>query len=327
VLPILAKVRRWWFPDVSRIKGVAVYQVRCRCGASAVGPRQRRFQVIPCEHCGRDLFVLPIGPLPSVAGSPIESRTGSASPTAKPATRWRGLALLVAVAGFVAMGLYFVAVFGPWWAGQAGREAKPRSGRLPAEPYDELLKTARGHLAVGNFRQALERLQDLAAGQDRGEAARSRREWGPLLAQAALLAELSAESLEEILDHAAGAHPAEWELEFPPRFRGKAFVFDVELSGPVGGPYRHNWPLPHDVHMDFSEVQLLRQLPLTEPTRLLFGARLDKVCRDTPASWEVRFEPASAVLLTDPAAAAACCPYMPEAELLVLVRHQAGWLR
>jgi hypothetical protein len=67
-------------------------------------------------------------------------------------------------------------------------------------------------------------------------------------------------------------------------------------------------------------------LPLEEPTRLLFGARLARVRRDTPSSWEVRFEPDSGVLLTDPGAAAVCCPFLGEAELRALLQRQAGWL-
>ena len=73
-------------------------------------------------------------------------------------------------------------------------------------------------------------------------------------------------------------------------------------------------------------MKLLRRLPLAEPTRLLFGVRLAGVRRDTPTSWEVVFEPESGVLLTDPGAAAVCCPYLGEAELRTLVQRQAEWL-
>jgi hypothetical protein len=144
--------------------------------------------------------------------------------------------------------------------------------------------------------------------------------------QAALLADLSSESLEEILDHAAGAQPAEWDAEFPLRYRGKTVVFDVELSGPAGGPYRHTWPVPSGVRMDFAELELLRRLPLEDPTRILFGARLEHVRRVAPAGWEIRFAPLSGVLLTDPGAAAVCCPFEPEGDLKRLVERQASWL-
>jgi hypothetical protein len=327
VLPIVAKVRRWWQPDSSRVKRLAVYRVRCRCGEVAAGPRKGHFQVVPCGHCGRELFVLPISPLPSVVDSLIEARQSAVSPAAaaKPATRWKGLALLVALAGLIGLALYGVVAYGPWWGG-GEKTARSGPGRPPAESPDVLLKNAREHLAVGNFRLALAGLQDLAAAQARGAGALPRRQWEPLLGQASLLAELSAESLEEIVAHAAGAQPAEWDLEFAVRYRGKAFLFDVEVSGPPGGPYRHTWPVRRDVHMDFAELLLLRRLPLAEPARVLFGARLAEVRRDTPTSWEVRFEPASGVLITDAGAAAACCPFLGEAELHALVGRQAGWL-
>jgi hypothetical protein len=273
--------------------------------------------------------VLPVSPLPSVVDSLIESRKSAGLPAAavaKPGARLRGLALLVALAGLVAAMLYGLAAYGPWSRGVAQRLSQSRSARQSVGPPEALLKNAREYLAVGNFRLALTVLQDLEAEQSRGVVGLPRLQWEPLLAQAALLAELSAESLEEILAHAAGAQPAEWELEFPARFRGKAFVFDMEVSGPPGGPYDHTWATRRDVHMAFAEVQLLRRLPLAEPTRLLFGVRLAGVHRDTPASWEVRFEPDSGVLITDPAAAAACCPFLDEDDLHALVRRQSGWL-
>jgi hypothetical protein len=173
---------------------------------------------------------------------------------------------------------------------------------------------------------AFDGLRELAAVDGKVSNGVLRRQWAPLLPQAALLADLSSESLEEILDHAAAAQPAEWEAEFPVRYRGKAVVFDVELSGPAGGPYRHSWALPQGTRMDFEELELLRRLPLEDPTRILFGARLDRVHRVGTAGWEIRFAPTSGVLLTDPGAAAVCCPYTAEGDLIRLLERQAAWL-
>jgi hypothetical protein len=229
---------------------------------------------------------------------------------------------LAAAAGLVGAALVGVAI-GPRWWGAAEQLPKAAEGWLRAGPPDVVLKNARDNLAVGNFRLALAGLQELAA--ERKPGAPPRRQWEPLLAQAALLADLSAESLEEILTHAAGVRGDEWEADFPARYCGKAFLFDLEINGPAGGPYQHSWRLPAGVRMQFAELRLLHLLPLEKPTRLLFGARLARMHRDSPASWEVAFEPDSGVLITDPGAAAACCPFLGEEELHALVRRQADW--
>jgi hypothetical protein len=326
VFPIVAKVKRWWQPSGSRGQRLALYRVRCACGETASGARRGHFQLVTCGRCGRHLFVLPRSPLPSVADSLIEARKSGihpASAAARPVSRRRKWLALVAV-GLVGAALVGVA-FAPRWWDAAGRIPRETEGPSRAAPPDVLLKNARENLAVGNYRLALAGLQELAAAGPNPDAP-PRRQWEPLLAQAALLADLSAESLEEILAHAAVGRVDEWEADFPARYRGRAFLFDLELNGPAGGPYRHSWALPAGVRMEFAELRLLRRLPLEEPTRLLFGARLAWVRRDTPTSWEVLFEPDSGVLLTDPGAAAACCPFLGEAELLDLVRRQAGWL-
>jgi hypothetical protein len=265
--------------------------------------------------------VLPASPLPSVADSLILARKSVGLPavTVKPVPPRRRWAAAVALALLVAAALCAIALVGTWRGRDAEKLSRLAQERRSAESQGVALKHAREHLAVGNFRQALASLQNL-------QVVQPGKRWEPLLAQASLLADLCSESLDEILAHAAGAQPAEWELEFPARYRGKAFVFDVVMSGPAGEPYHHTWPVRPDVHMDFAEVQLLQRLPLTEPTRVLFGVRLAEVRRDTPASWEVRFDPAGGVLLTEPEAVSACCPYLDEAELNDLVRRQSGWL-
>src|SRR5205823_166192 len=54
------------------------------------------------------------------------------------------------------------------------------------------------------------------------------------------------------------------------------------------------------------ELGLLDRLPLDQPRRLLFGARLASVAREGERLWVVRFEADSGVLLTDEGAVAAC---------------------
>ena len=62
------------------------------------------------------------------------------------------------------------------------------------------------------------------------------------------------------------------------------------------------------------------------PRRCLFGARLADCKREEGGRWVFRFEPESAVLLTDEGATAACCPG-PIDDLREILRRQDEWLR
>ena len=61
--------------------------------------------------------------------------------------------------------------------------------------------------------------------------------------QTDLLGDLYAESLEEILRHAAGRQEKEWEADCRRRYHGRAFVFDCELSQPAPGELRQSYLL------------------------------------------------------------------------------------
>jgi hypothetical protein len=59
---------------------------------------------------------------------------------------------------------------------------------------------------------------------------------------------------------------------------------------------------------------------------VLFGARLAGCFREAGGGWVIHFEPESGVLLTDPGAAASCCPAPPGRELEEVLRRQEEWL-
>jgi hypothetical protein len=82
-----------------------------------------------------------------------------------------------------------------------------------------------------------------------------------------------------------------------------------------------------EARVALEDLTLLRQLPLDPPRRWLFGVRLANCQREEGGVWVFRFEPESAVLLTDEAAAAACCPGPVDDELHEVLRRQDEWLR
>jgi hypothetical protein len=70
---------------------------------------------------------------------------------------------------------------------------------------------------------------------------------------------------------------------------------------------------------------MLKFLPLEEPKRLLFGARLGSVAREHNSVWVVRFEPGSGVLLTDPQITAEILPGPMDEEVHKLLERQRQW--
>jgi hypothetical protein len=75
------------------------------------------------------------------------------------------------------------------------------------------------------------------------------------------------------------------------------------------------------------ELKLLERLPLDPPRRLVFGASLASVAREAGGVWVVRFEPDSAVLLTEEGAVEASGLAPVDPEMRAVLRQQAEWLR
>jgi hypothetical protein len=186
-------------------------------------------------------------------------------------------------------------------------------------------------LARGNFRRAAEEL-DAARGlleQHPGwtPAAQARRVT-QLQRQAALLADLLSESLGEILQRAAGLQEEEWQAQFERRYQGRAVVFDAEVARDAAGRFQLDYHIRaglEPARIDVGDLKLLAALPRERSPRLLFGARLAAMNREAGGTWVVRFQPDSAVLLTDLEAVTACCPPPIDDGLKDLVKRQNEW--
>jgi hypothetical protein len=219
------------------------------------------------------------------------------------------------------------------------RLARPKSPR-PAEllaPEDLLDQVAEGRraLAAGRFRRARQVLNEAVAARDRQPDLLDRaqhRRLNQLQRQADLLARLSTRSLEEILRQAAlVGDPDEWAAQFSD-YRGKTVLFDDKVVlGTDDRPALESYVVRvnnETARVALEDLTLLQHLPLGERPRLLFGARLARCGREQGGAWVVRLEPDSAVLLTDPgAAAAAFVPASPDPELGEVLRRQEEWLR
>jgi hypothetical protein len=211
----------------------------------------------------------------------------------------------------------------------------------PADPQDAVANEARtlleaGHqaLAEGRFERAVKEFK-LAAQREQETPALSsaeRRRLAQLQRQAALLARLLSRSLEEIVREAALVRDEEeWKERFQRDYGGKAVVFDdVVRRDPAGRPVLAHYVVraaDEPVRVALEDLEILRQLPLQTPQRLLFGGQLAAVQREPGGGWVVRFDPVSGVLLTDRAAVSAFYPAEIDDELKGLLQRQAEWLR
>jgi hypothetical protein len=293
------------------------FRIRCTCGQIVTGSRRPRFQVVRCPKCGAELFVLPLSPLPLVAGAAAVSAV--APPGSRPRRRrllavGLGLVLLFGVAALIA-----VLWHSPREQSESRQQQPANAGRTTR------LKEAEQLLARGLFHEALTVCEDT---DPASLSAADRRTLLQVRRQAALLADFSAESLEAILRHAASLPDAEWQATFHTRYQGKALVLDTEVVRDAEGHYHQGWRLllPNDeAHLDLTSLKLLEALPLQEAHRLIFGARLGRIRREPPGAWVIRFEPDSGVLLTDPEAAAHCCAALTDAESQAVLRRQRTW--
>jgi hypothetical protein len=260
------------------------------------------------------VFVLPRSPFDT-------SRIGSAFKKRSP---WR-LPFLAAAGTLVVM----VAALAGLLPLLSRKPQQPPDIRRHLRAAEEAVAAGRLHRAAEEFAEAQKAAQsrpDVLSSAELRALARRYREVG-------LLADLLSESLEEILERAAHMPEDEWIAQFNKRYRGpgqaNAVVFDAEVRLIGAGQYRLDWELKageEPARLEIDDLKLLHDLPLQEPRRLLFGARLAGIRREQNGVWVVRFEPTSGVLLTDPRAVAARYPGPVDEKLKDLLDQQRKWV-
>jgi hypothetical protein len=294
------------------------YEVPCRCGQVLRGQRQEARQIVACPRCGRKCFILPKSPW-----------KGRGATTEAPAHFPLGRLLAgIVVGGALAMGLIFLL-------------ARPYLRRVPAldartGPHADLrarLEAGERELRDGNVHLALQEFQAALVQRNRDPEGLTRaehRRLEQLYRQCDLLAHLLDRSLEEIVQQALQhRRDDEWRAKFAD-YRGRAVVFDDVLRQDAQGRPSLAFYVVRagdiEARVALEDLTLLRQLPLDPPQRWLFGARLADCRREQGGVWVVRFEPESAVLLTEEPAAAACCPQPLDDELQNVLKRQEEWI-
>jgi hypothetical protein len=331
------KLLNWWRALRSAVMTPIPYTVACRCGHLVQGLRQPRHQVVSCPRCRQLVFVLSRSPFQgdrrSSASQSVTAAAGSLPAQAASSgqrSRWviplaaALLTLAALVAGFLALTSYL------------SRPAKHEFD--PAEVRTHL-QNGRQALADGFFERAQKELARAVALTDEHPQALSLaevRDLHQLYQQSDLLALLSSQSLQEILQQAIGARSDdEWQARFRKEYQGKkTILFDdlVQVDPKKEKPVLVVQVFKVSgvkVRVALEDLKVLRNLPLATPQRLVFGARLTRIDREDGGGWVVGFEPDSGVLLTDEDAFRACAPALVEQEPEVrdVLKRQKEWLR
>lgn len=315
---LLARVGTWWGGGETKAQS-GPFQLTCPCGQMLTGHRHARHQVIRCPGCGQDRFVLPASPWLA----PLQ-KTRESNGLKLHHWLWPLAGAAVTAGALLALFLVFL----------APRPLVPPKDETknPASPDPGLQKSrlaaARKLMGEGSFRLAAQELATNPVIQ--GLSDEEQRTWKQLEREAALLADLVAEPLEEIVRHAPRVGEQEWQADFPHRYQGKSLILDLEARRLPRGRVIHNFPLRvgnEEARLDLDDLQLLKPLALEMPQRLVFGARLGSVRLELPGpTWVVRFLPDSGVWLTDPAAAERSCPPLGEEEGRKVLARQASWV-
>jgi hypothetical protein len=237
--------------------------------------------------------------------------------------------LVIIVGGAMAMALLFL-ISKPYLRRSTGPDSEPR----PLMDVRARMEFGQRELQRGNVHLALKELNAAVEQRDHNPGSLSREEHrylDQLRRQSDLLAHLLDNPLEDILQQAMQHRDAEeWRAKFED-FRGRTVVFDDVLRQDAPGRPALSFYVVYagevEARVALEDLTLLRQLPLDPPRRWLFGVRLASCQREEGGVWVFRFEPESAVLLTDEAAAAACWPGPLEEKVREVLRWQDEWLR
>jgi hypothetical protein len=229
------------------------------------------------------------------------------------------LAIGLAAAGALALWLF--------WGPRPQRDDPGPPGGSN-EPY---LEQARKALNLGSYRMALAALDQARADLERRNAnPAERRRLAHLHRQVALAADLLEVPLQDILRHVQDLVPAEWHAVFAQRYQDRAVLFDAEVVRDESGKLVLNYLLfaaGKEAHVEIGDLQVIQELSLDRPTRMIVGARLAGVDFRDPGRLVVRLRPDSGVLMTDPLILESVCPALKDdTELPAVLKRQEAWL-
>lgn len=284
------------------------------------GLRQSESQVLTCPSCGESVFVLPQSPLPApdfasqaprrepatrpkprptkprrtsdeVERAPVESRR-RAAPAEVPAADALPRRPFWTMPRLVFASAAVVVALSAWWQWR-----RAELGQLAERMQPEALRGLRA-LEEGHFDEARACLAVTVEAMDRlGEHPPEEARYRQLLSELEIVATLAPGPIEDLL---AGG------LENPERvskqIQGMAVILDIVVEPEESGGWRLNYtPIVDEelIVLDAGDFELFRRLAPREKTRIIFGARLDRLVRTADGRWLLGLGSQSGVLLTE----------------------------
>lgn len=273
--------------------------------------------------------MLPRSPLPALDG------TGEINAASAPTmAAWKRWVLPGAAVGILLLGVIAVLAL------YLGRNGGPKPAAPPEGPAAVAVHLRLGREALDQGKLRLAAAEFVTADELRARypdslGAADRKQLRQLRRETALLCDLLPESLDHVLSHAANCleiDEKEWQEEFTARYKGKAVLFDDEVRQEGGGLYRFPYLMTYrfsvrgrPAQLSLGDLQILQNLPLDRPQRLLVGGRIASIGVEPGGNWMVHLVPDSGVLLTDPAAVRAAYP-IPADEIREVLERQAKWV-
>lgn len=294
------------------------FQLTCACGATLTGKRQPRYQVVRCPDCAAERFVLPLSPFADFAVDEVE-------PASERASVWSWLSTVIAAFVLVAALAQVVLMVLP-----DSTSSSTAPNDAPTEQQlNQHLTNAQAALAEGAYGRAANQFQvasDMQAALPNSSTSDRRRieQWQR---QSALLADLCAESLSEILRHSIGMPEDEWVEVVRKRYRGQSIVLDDIIAREATGRYRHGFAikvLGTGGRIELGRLRVLADLPLVQPQRMLLGWRIEEIRRGADG-FTIMPDPDSGVLVSDPEVFVGLSLPL-DAELREVLKRQRGWL-
>jgi hypothetical protein len=214
---------------------------------------------------------------------------------------------------------------------QTNRTGRPSQPSRTTADVESRIQTARKAIAGGDLKKAVEELdaaRELIRQQPDLVPAIEARRLAALQREVALVNDWPREPLEQILARVGKLNPREWDVVVA-GYRGKPAIFDLEVRRDPTGRYRVEGKRPAGevtLRLELQNLAVLHPLPLADPQRLIFGARVTEIRREGAGTYAVLFEPDSGVLLTDPEVAAKCFLQPLDEPMREVIRRQADWL-
>jgi len=308
------------------------FRILCECGGELRGDRGPAAETKRCPSCGRPRLIYPTSPLVNLRETirlglqrPIPEAPPPPKKIRKRISRWRTPLLAVSFTIVVVVS-FFLIVF----ESSLFRKGKLREAANRAYIQDETNEGRRA-LAESAFAEAAEHFKHARARliTDEREKLSAEARWLEQLEQeASIMADLSSESLPQILEISKAMGEQAWRNLFKVRYQNKPLIFDATVSNAGGGVYRIDYALFQDgnpVRIEIHDSPLLKSLNLTWPARLLIGVRLLEARRDSNGEWLVTIKPESVVLLTESAMFTGSSVVV-DADLAQQLHKQAGWL-